>query len=138
MESVSMPVLVESMPADILHLPTSDPERSLPARSESTAGRVVTAVLIALITAVIAFWAFIRNNDFPVNYHPDEASKAAQIMDTENGRNFNHPVLLLETTNIIKHLLRTDSSDEFSVVRAGRITSALFGAAAVFFFSFTA
>jgi len=42
------------------------------------------------------FHVYRLHNTFPIGYHPDEISKLSQII--QDFRNFNHPLLLLEST----------------------------------------
>ncbi len=85
---------------------------------------------IALATFLCAFLIFTRGNDFPAHYHPDEPSKVRQVRAEEY--NFNHPLLLLQTT---KGLLLTTPEPwgQAQIVRAGRTASALFCALAAAF-----
>ncbi len=55
-----------------------------------------TAMVLALSYGLFFFsaHAFSQNNRFPVYYHPDEGTKADQLIG--NHRNFNHPQLMLE------------------------------------------
>ncbi len=64
---------------------------------------------------------FSRFNTFPIDYHPDEWTKAAQIIDNE--RNFNHPQLMLEATD---YIIERDQipKNQWDVLIAGRTTSA--------------
>lgn len=50
--------------------------------------------LCSVLLLWLAVGIFMRNNRFPVMYHPDEWTKAQQILQDE--RNFNHPQLMLE------------------------------------------
>lgn len=60
----------------------------------------------ARAAGVVAFLAFLAplcwrmytaHNDFPIHYHPDEPSKAMQVLTQD--RNFLHPLLLLQVTS---------------------------------------
>lgn len=82
---------------------------------------------IALVVLLAGFLIFSRHNDFPAHYHPDEPSKVRQVK--QGVFNFNHPLLLLQTTKLI---LGPNAAEENqnAIVRAGRTASALFAAAA--------
>lgn len=80
-------------------------------------------------------WLYTRNNTFPLDFHPDEPGKVRQLIS--DSRNFYHPQLLLETTNLWLKISGA-AQNETSVVLAGRQVSAMFGAAAVTMFALTA
>lgn len=71
---------------------------------------------------------YTRHNDFPLRWHPDEPGKAHQVITGE--RNFNHPQLLLEATQLVL-AFGPDQASGQTVVEAGRFVSALAAAAAV-------
>ncbi|HEY7090244.1 MAG TPA: hypothetical protein VH518_19255, partial [Tepidisphaeraceae bacterium] len=79
---------------------------------------------------------FTRNNDFPVEYHPDESGKAIQIMSDSQQRNFKHPLLMLEAANLMKQWTfgpdDPRGADMREVVIVGRRTSALIASIGVF------
>jgi hypothetical protein len=85
---------------------------------------------LALLLAGASLWMFTQNNDFPLDYHPDEPGKVAQLMHPDQIRNFNHPLLMLETANAVRVGLGVDS-DERAIAIAGRWTSAALAAVAV-------
>lgn len=91
---------------------------------------------VSAICAVICFWVSMRNNDFPVNYHPDEGSKAAQLIAPGEPLNFNHPLLMLQaaraTVGMFPSPGTTNGGEKYAVVRTGRYDSAMFAAAATF------
>lgn len=84
---------------------------------------------MALAFAALSLFLTTEANRFPSSYHPDEPSKARQVLDGEY--NFHHPMLLLSTTKLIIALAHI-SPDADSVTIAGRWASALFTAGAVF------
>ena len=86
---------------------------------------------LALLLASLSLWISTRHNDFPQNYHPDEPSKIAQLVHPAQERNFNHPLLMLETANAVRTALGVHN-DERTVLIVGRWTSAAFAAIAVF------
>ena len=71
---------------------------------------------------------FTRDNGFSFSYHPDEDGKTFQIIQRE--RNFHHPLLLLNTTDLAVHLAQVPLTSQ-AVVVAGRWVSAAFAAGAV-------
>ena len=76
-----------------------------------------------LLFAVLGFWLNTRQNHFPFYYHPDEVKKVNQILSGE--RNFNHPLLLLNTVELAwKFACRP--TDRQAVVEIGRNVSAGF------------
>ncbi|HLZ02014.1 MAG TPA: hypothetical protein VKR55_07650 [Bradyrhizobium sp.] len=85
---------------------------------------------LALVLASVSLWIFTRHNDFPRDYHPDEPSKIAQLVHPAQERNFNHPLLMLEATNVVRMALGVHN-DERAVLLIGRWTSATFAAIAV-------
>jgi len=90
-----------------------------------------TAVLLALLIALGAYVLFTRHNDFPPHYHPDEPSKAQQLLQAQTFRNFNHPLLLLETADRLRQWGHVPQQLRETVI-AGRRASALLAAAGVF------
>jgi hypothetical protein len=91
---------------------------------------VVAPFALALLLASTSLWMFTRNNDFPLDYHPDEPGKVAQLMHPAQMRNFNHPLLMLEAANAIRIGLGVHD-DERAIVIVGRWTSAALAAIAV-------
>jgi len=89
------------------------------------------AVLLALLLAVGSYWLFTRHNDFPVRYHPDEQGKAQQLLHSPPERNFNHPLLLLDTADRMRQWGHVPQRVRETVI-AGRHASALLAAAGVF------
>ena len=83
---------------------------------------------IALALFVASLVLFTRDNRFSFDYHPDEDGKTHQIIERE--RNFHHPLLLLNATDLAVHLTGTPKTNQ-PVVIAGRRVSAAFAAAAV-------
>src|SRR6187200_2694051 len=83
---------------------------------------------IALVLFFGCLALFTRNNRFSYDYHPDEDGKTHQIIERE--RNYHHPLLLLNATDLAVHLTGTAKTNQ-RVVIAGRWVSAAFAAAAV-------
>ena len=71
---------------------------------------------------------FTRDNGFSFSYHPDEDGKTFQIIQRE--RNFHHPLLMLNVTDLAVHLARVPLTSQ-NVAIAGRWVSAAFAAGAV-------
>jgi hypothetical protein len=110
------------------------PNREAPVRAEPRHVRLLRLVMpfaLALVLASASLWISTRHNDFPQNYHPDEPSKIAQLVHPAQERNFNHPLLMLETANAVRMALGVPN-DQLAVVIVGRWTSAAFAAIAVF------
>ncbi len=83
---------------------------------------------IALLLFIASLWLFTRNNTFSFDYHPDEDGKVFQIIERE--RNFHHPLLLLNATDLAVHIARVPLKEQ-PVVVAGRWVSSAFAAGAV-------
>ena len=83
---------------------------------------------LAAIFFLAGVWLYNRHNDFPCFYHPDEPSKARQLL--EERFNFNHPLLLLQTTRVTSWITRPPPMPQ-PVVETGRMVSAMFAAGAV-------
>ncbi|HSH39649.1 MAG TPA: hypothetical protein VK993_12785, partial [Chthoniobacterales bacterium] len=88
------------------------------------------AIAVAIFLAAV--WLYTRHHEFPFYYHPDEPTKVAQIRD--GTRNFNHPLLLLNATDLARRLAGA-TADCQQIVELGRWCSALFAAAAAALFS---
>ena len=74
------------------------PNREAPVGAGSRRLRLLQIVMpfaLALLLASVSLWISTLHNDFPQNYHPDEPSKIAQLVNPEQERNFNHPLLML-------------------------------------------
>jgi len=75
-------------------------------------------------------WAYTTSNRFPYQYHADEGGKVRQVIsvmtsaDGTGERNFNHPQLLLEATQVAVRWLGTDPHPQ-AVVVIGRTVSAV-------------
>ncbi len=82
---------------------------------------------MTLVVFLAGILLFSRHNDFPAHYHPDEPSKVRQVK--QGVFNFNHPLLLLQTTKLILGPHAAEENQN-TIVRAGRTASALFSAAA--------
>jgi len=104
----------------------------------------IKTVLILALSAGLFFFsasAFSQNNKFPVYYHPDESTKADQLL--RNQRNFNHPQLMLEAAiwvlgqrgvdleSLQEQFSRGSTRMRQELVFAGRDTSAYLSAGAV-------
>jgi hypothetical protein len=89
---------------------------------------------LAVLLASASFWMFTRNNDFPLDYHPDERGKVLQVIDPAQSRNFNHPLLMLETANAARILFHVPN-DERAIAISGRWTSAGLAAIAALAFA---
>ena len=94
----------------------------------------VTFWILSLLASLL--WLYTRNNTFPAYFHPDEPGKVAQVLTGE--RNYRHPQLLLEATNLWIRIRPIDTNDRHAVVIAGREVSALFSAAAATMLALTA
>jgi 4-amino-4-deoxy-L-arabinose transferase-like glycosyltransferase len=93
----------------------------------------VTAWLLILF-AFAYFW-FTQKSDFPWFYHPDEHKKVRQLI--EGDYNFNHPMLLLWSTDLAQRLTGTPPEQQ-AVVELGRHVSAFFSTAAIVCFALLA
>ncbi|MGC1480605.1 MAG: glycosyltransferase family 39 protein [Chthoniobacterales bacterium] len=88
-----------------------------------------TTLGLGVIFAALALWSYTFANTFPAAYHPDEPSKARQVIAGEY--NFHHPMLMLSAARIAVAV--TGAGDDLQrVTQAGRWVSASFTAAAVF------
>jgi hypothetical protein len=103
-----------------------------PGNSESRyrAMFLVMPLALSLLLAGSSLWIFTRNNDFPLDYHPDEPGKVSQLMHPTQIRNFNHPLLMLEAANAVQIGLGVQSDDR-AVAITGRWLSAALAAIAV-------
>lgn len=97
--------------------------------------RVVIALLASLALASTSLALFTRHNDFPVSYHPDEGSKVNQIGSPTGKRNFNHPLLLIESADLARQVCNVSADDERALAIAGRWTSAVLASIGVFAFA---
>jgi 4-amino-4-deoxy-L-arabinose transferase and related glycosyltransferases of PMT family len=95
---------------------------------QSLSGLNLRAWILAILFALLSLVLDTRDNTFPSSYHPDEPSKARQVIEGEF--NFHHPMLLLTTTRTIVAMTGAPL-DEQSVTIAGRTASAAFTAAAI-------
>lgn len=84
--------------------------------------------LLAALFFVASLLLFTRNNTFPFDYHPDEDGKAYQLIHRE--RNYHHPLLMLNATDLAVLLSGTPRTSQ-AVVVTGRWVSAAFAAGAV-------
>lgn len=83
---------------------------------------------IAIVLFVGCLLLFTRDNGFSFSYHPDEDGKTFQIIQRE--RNYHHPLLLLNATDLVAHLAQVPLTSQ-AVAVAGRWVSAAFAAGAV-------
>jgi len=83
---------------------------------------------VALAFFLASFVLFLQENDFPFYYHPDEPTKVAQVV--EGTRNFNHPLLMVNSVAVAARLAGTDGAAQ-PVVEAGRWTAAFYMAGSV-------
>lgn len=91
-------------------------------------GLAIAWRVLAVGIVVIACWRlYTVNNDFSIYFHPDELSKARQVIGGD--RNFNHPLLFIDVTAAAARVL--GARDDVSIVRVGRGVSASFAAIAV-------
>lgn len=111
-----------SLPQDAPH-----PSAAIPSANRH-ASLGWAAWLTALAFGLAAFFLFTRHNDFPFYYHTDEPGKVNQVLTGE--RNFHHPLLLLESTEVAMFLTHAEWQPQ-PAVEAGRAVSAFFAAAAI-------
>ncbi len=114
---------------------TAPPSHVLLPRSSAGASRdsrPISAlnVLGCLGLIGLCVWFYTRNNDFPIEFHTDEAGKVEQILSPTGQRNFRHPQLLLESTQLATAWLGTRRQPD-DVVLVGRWVSAAFATGAV-------
>lgn len=83
---------------------------------------------LAAVFFLFGLWLYTRHNDFPSFYHPDEPSKARQVIEGEF--NFNHPLLLLQTSRFIAWTSHAAMTPQ-PITECGRLASAIFSAAIV-------
>ena len=83
---------------------------------------------IAFVLFIGSLLLFTRENGFSFSYHPDEDGKTFQIIERE--RNYHHPLLMLNVTDLAVHLARVPLTSQ-AVVVAGRWVSAALAAGAV-------
>ncbi|MGH8047064.1 MAG: ArnT family glycosyltransferase [Chthoniobacterales bacterium] len=86
-------------------------------------------IVMALLFAILSLFLTTAANRFPSSYHPDEPSKARQILGGEY--NFHHPMLLLDATRAIMAVAHVPADADAATI-AGRWASALFTAGAIF------
>jgi Dolichyl-phosphate-mannose-protein mannosyltransferase len=111
------------------------PSRFLLSPDRPVACLTVRSWFLAAIFFVAGVWLYNRHSDFPCFYHPDESGKSRQLI---TGRfNFNHPLLLLQTTRVTSWIRRPSLTPQ-PVTETGRMVSAVFAAGAVACFSLLA
>lgn len=111
---------------------SSEPSTAQPGAATPRRRGALALALAALFA--VALSVFTQHNRYPYFYHPDEYGKCKQIVDGK--RNFNHPLLLLNTAQPLKKLWGKSPSDTKpeqlqKAVEAGRTASAIFAALAV-------
>ncbi len=83
---------------------------------------------LCLVAFALTVWLSTRHNTFPFYYHPDEPGKTRQLLGGE--RNYRHPLLMLDTTQLVLDFLSDDPTRQEAVV-VGRWVSAAFAGLAV-------
>jgi hypothetical protein len=94
------------------------------------ASLVLTHLVLAVLLARGALWLYIRHNDFPMSYHPDEPSKVSQLMGAAQW-NYNHPLLMLEAASLAIDYFQVPD-DPRQIAITGRWTSAALASIGVF------
>lgn len=89
----------------------------------------------AVILSVGLYVFYTQGNSFPYYYHTDEPGKVEQIQ--KGDFNFNHPLLLIGTTEILAKVFGA-KSDPQRIVEIGRNVSAFFSAVAASLFALAA
>ncbi len=85
-------------------------------------------VATCVVAAGFCLSLYLRHNDFPAAYHPDEANKGRAVVFNE--WRFRQPLLLISTTWLTARLTGSDGSVQEAVV-VGRWVSAFFATGAV-------
>ena len=80
-------------------------------------------LLVCLILWILGLVIYSEGNDFPYFYHTDEPSKAEQLVT--GNRNFFHPALMLNATDLLSRALGIPRTEQDMVV-VGRHVSACF------------
>ncbi len=99
-----------------------------PTSHQSPVTHHAKAAATAAAFALLALWTYTFANTFPASYHPDEPSKARQIIAGEY--NFHHPMLMLSAAKVAVAISGA-GEDVQRVTVAGRWVSASLTAAAV-------
>jgi hypothetical protein len=86
-------------------------------------------ILQAVLFMAIALGLYLEHNDWPAVYHHDEPGKVAQLQRGE--RNLNHPLLLLEVTDVVRRVSGVSRVDDVGIVACGRAVSAFCMAVAI-------
>lgn len=97
----------------------------------------IGALVASVLLGFLAFYLSTRNNDFPVQYHPDEWSKIAQVRGDKEDWNFNHPLLMLHAARLYCNWFAVPDHPR-SLSNAGRSTSAILVGIGVVAFSLAA
>ena len=87
------------------------------------------ALPVAALFACFSLILATLNNEFPIEFHPDESSKVRQIQS--GSYDYHHPLLMLRAAELMLSLTGGDDTRQ-QIVMAGRRTSALANAAAIF------
>jgi hypothetical protein len=87
------------------------------------------AFALAAFFALASLFLTTQANRFPSTYHPDEPSKARQVLQGEY--NFHHPMLLLTVAHGLRAITGAPLEQE-AVTVTGRWASAIFTAGAIF------
>ena len=107
--------------------PTRRSSLCIPLHGLKTRATQFAAPSLAAVIFTASLWLYTRNNDFPLWYHEDEPTKAWQVVS--NTRNYNHPQLMLEATQLATAWFHTPKDEQATVV-VGRDVSAFFAAIA--------
>ena len=79
---------------------------------------------------------YTQNSDLPDDYHPDERSKAKQLIGSPEAWNYHHPLFMMETANLM-YRWSNASNNSFDVTIVGRWNSAILASIAVVAFAMT-
>lgn len=110
---------------------TDAPSAPVTNPAASSLRRRIEYAAVALFCCVLfasSFFLYTRHNNFSPNFHPDEATKAVQVLTQT--RNHKHPHLLLEGTEVTLRLFGLARTPR-NVVLTGRCVAATYGALAV-------
>src|SRR5438874_7005689 len=91
--------------------------------------------LALLAIFALSLFAYTRHNDFAFYDHPDEPGKVRQIR--ENDRNFHHPLLMLNATDLALRLSGVERTRQ-NIAVTGRWVSAVFASCTVVIFGLVA
>lgn len=125
------PVMGKDPQTNQIDLSTS-PSNS-PSCEQQTSDKLRHALIVSVLLSsfsLLSFLCFTRNNNFPVEYHPDEQTKVDQISGAEQRRNFNHPLIMLEIANCVRQAFHV-VNDSRAIDIEGRTVSAAFAVISV-------